>query len=566
MDARRATEREDEGSRERDCVVTLRDIEIQRDRRPPTRRGAYTLKARTIRTQGWEKIKTNGINVLLDLLLDGDNSTEDRPFGNKGYVSLYTISYRMCSNAGSCDHSKALYDRSVNEMRKVLTDRVLPELQRIKKASTTDKGGEHLLLRFSCHWTNYKIFVKWMQQLFRHLDNGYVANSSIATLTSVGLNLFHDTVFIHVKREVRNSLVDAIERDRDGKAVDFDLVRNCVNVFPTMGLCSKFADLKTIQAAMLVQPDLHIYEAEFETYLLEKTSGYYARQSRQWLESNSTPTYLKKAEMALESESRRVHSYLHASSESKLLAVCEAEMLQAHEKTLISQETSGMNALLTQDQDDDLKRMFTLFRRVPQGLLPMALTFKQYVLSKGSDILQNRFNLLEHLKAEGKSTSIDDPMTIETLLSLHRKMKRMVADLFSKDIKFQRALREALQDVLNTDSPLDHHASNVQVLVTYTDRVLGGKIKLGEEDLEIILDELIELFLFISDKDLYSELYREQLAKRLLSQKCVSLHAEKSMIIRMKTQQGAPFTTKLEGMINDFTVGMCNPFGCKNVL
>jgi cullin 1 len=440
-------------------------------------------------------------------------------------------------------------------MRKVLTDRVLPELQRIKKASTTDKGGEHLLLRFSCHWTNYKIFVKWMQQLFRHLDNGYVANSSIATLTSVGLNLFHDTVFIHVKREVRNSLVDAIERDRDGKAVDFDLVRNCVNVFPTMGLCSKFADLKTIQAAMLVQPDLHIYEAEFETYLLEKTSGYYARQSRQWLESNSTPTYLKKAEMALESESRRVHSYLHASSESKLLAVCEAEMLQAHEKTLISQETSGMNALLTQDQDDDLKRMFTLFRRVPQGLLPMALTFKQYVLSKGSDILQNRFNLLEHLKAEGKSTSIDDPMTIETLLSLHRKMKRMVADLFSKDIKFQRALREALQDVLNTDSPLDHHASNVQVLVTYTDRVLGGKIKLGEEDLEIILDELIELFLFISDKDLYSELYREQLAKRLLSQKCVSLHAEKSMIIRMKTQQGAPFTTKLEGMINDFTVG-----------
>ena len=33
-----------------------------------------------------------------------------------------------------------------------------------------------------------------MQQLFRHLDNGYVANSSIATLTSVGLKLFYDIV------------------------------------------------------------------------------------------------------------------------------------------------------------------------------------------------------------------------------------------------------------------------------------------------------------------------------------------------------------------------------------
>jgi len=440
-------------------------------------------------------------------------------------------------------------------MKKVLTNRILPELQRVKKASATDKGGEDLLRRFSCHWINYKIFVKWMQQLFRHLDNGYVANSSIATLTSVGLNLFQDTVFTHLKKEVRNSLVDAIERDRDGKAVDFDLVRNCVNVFSTMGLCSKFMDLKTIQAAMLVQPDLHIYQTDFETYLLEKTSAYYARQSQQWLETNSTPIYLKKAEVALKTEAKRVHSYLHASTESKLLTVCEAEMLQAHEKTLISQETSGMNALLAQDQDDDLKRMFKLFRRIPQGLSPMALTFRQFVFTKGNDILQRRLKLLEHLKAEGKSTSIDDPITVETLLSLHRKMKKMVAEHFGKDTKFQRALREALQDVLNADAPLDQHGSNVQILVAYTDRVLCGKMKVGEEDLEKVLDELIDLFLLISDKDLYSELYREQLAKRLLSQKYVSLHTEKAMIIRMKTQQGAPFTTKLEGMINDFTVG-----------
>jgi len=45
------------------------------------------------------------------------------------------------------------------------------------------------------------------------------------------------------------------------------------------------------------------------------------------------------------------------------------------------------------------------------------------------------------------------------------------------------------------------------------------------------------------------------LAKRLLSKKYTSIHAEKSMIVKMKTQQGAPFTTKLEGMVNDFTVG-----------
>ena len=502
--------------------------------------------------QGWEKIRTNGIKVLLDVL--GGDATEAQPFGNKGYVSLYTISYRMCSNAGSCDHSKSLYDRSILEMETVLRDRVLPELQDLKKTSTTAKGGEHLLLRFSHHWTNHKIFVKWMQQLFRHLDNGNVANSSIATLTSVGLSLFHDIVFTPLKREVRNSLVDIIERDRDDKCVDPDLVRDCVSVYPTMGLCSKVTSLKTIQAAMLVQPDLHIYETEFENYFLERTSSYYARQSRQWLEVSSTPAYLKKAETALDSESRRVHCYLHSSSESKLLSVCEIEILQAHKSTLIDQDNGGMTVLLGKDQGDDLKRMFNLFRRIPQGLLPMTSTFKNFVLQKGSDILRERKNRLDNSRMEGKKGVIDDPMTVESLLTLHRKMKTVVVDIFGRDNTFQRALKEALQDVLNTDT-LENDVSNVQILVTYTDRILGGKAKLGEEDLERVLDELLELFLFISDKDLYSELYREQLAKRLLSQKCVSLHAEKSMIVRMKTQQGVPFTTKLEGMINDFNVG-----------
>jgi hypothetical protein len=140
---------------------------------------------------------------------------------------------------------------------------------------------------------------------------------------------------------------------------------------------------------------------------------------------------------------------------------------------------------------------------------------------------------------------------------MHRKMKTMVAELFGQDNRFQRALKEALQDVINTD--LSRGLSNVEMLVMYTDRVLSGKLKLCEEDLEKILDELLDLFLFISDKDLYSELYREHLAKRLLSKKCTLLHVEKSLIVKMKTQQGAPFTAKLEGMINDFHVGELHP-------
>ncbi|KAJ1455578.1 hypothetical protein M885DRAFT_565005 [Pelagophyceae sp. CCMP2097] len=42
----------------------------------------------------------------------------------------------------------------------------------------------------------------------------------------------------------------------------------------------------------------------------------------------------------------------------------------------------------------------------------------------------------------------------------------------------------------------------VELLVGHTDRVLGGKVKLGEADLEALSSDLFQLFRFFADKDL----------------------------------------------------------------
>ncbi|EGB04208.1 hypothetical protein AURANDRAFT_55274 [Aureococcus anophagefferens] len=454
----------------------------------------------------------------------------------------------MCSNAGTCDHSKALYDRTKSEIENVLQNHVVPEL----KKNLTD-GGHMILSRFSHHWENHKVFVKWMQQLFRHLDNGYVANSSISTITSVGLKLFFDIVFDRFKGEICDSLINAIDKERDGADIDPQLLRSCVEVFPVMGLCSKCTDLKTVQSVLNTQPDLTVYEADFETLLLERTSDYYARKSIDWLGAKSTPSYLRKAEAALDSERERVSRYLHMSSQQKLLGTCERELLQKHKEVLIEREQSGLIALLAEDRAEDLKRMFDLFRRISDGLTPMATTTKKFVQIQGGKLLQQRRDLVQALKSEGKKVTADDPSMINCLLALHAKMSTLVFDLFDGENQFQRALKEAFQDVINTDATPD--ISNVEMLVMHTDRVLSGKVRLAEEEVESCLEQIIQLFQFLSDKDLYAELYREQLAKRLLSRRSTAIHTEKSMIVKMKTQQGAPFTTKLEGMVNDFTLG-----------
>eukprot|EP00435_Cladocopium_sp_Y103_P068811 s9_g32.t1 len=68
--------------------------------------------------------------------------------------------------------------------------------------------------------------------------------------------------------------------------------------------------------------------------------------------------------------------------------------------------------------------------------------------------------------------------------------------------------------------------------------------------------EQVELFSFLSDKDLFAEIYRNQLSKRLLYETSASEDAEKSMIAKLKMKCGAQFTSKLEGMLTDLSLAL----------
>ena len=49
-----------------------------------------------------------------------------------------------------------------------------------------------------------------------------------------------------------------------------------------------------------------IYEDDFERHLLAGTQSYYTSKSNEWLESDSTPAYMFRAEKALNEEALRV--------------------------------------------------------------------------------------------------------------------------------------------------------------------------------------------------------------------------------------------------------------------
>jgi cullin 1 len=497
--------------------------------------------------EGWDKITQYGTSTLEGVLT---GSTEaSAPFGRRGYSSLYTVSYRMCSQPAAKDWSEQLYNRHAETISDYLNRIVLPALQ--------GKHDEFLLREFIKHWENHKLMTKWMWKLFMHLDKAYVMNGSLPTLTSAGLRLFKTIVYDGSRTDLMTTMLAVINRERSGEDVDDGLLKTTTQVFEAMGTTQSHTQLKNLEAALKIEaPDLSVYTNDFEDFLLTNSQEYYAHRSQEWLESDGTPQFLEKAEAALNSETSRVARYLNRTSEGKILAVVEQEILQRHQTALLEKEGSGCMWLLCNDRLTDLERMFRLFKRIDGGLVPMAKFFKEHVVNQGKEIVSTRKALVEALKEEKppKKENPADPEFVEALLALHEKYMSIVDNQFGQEHLFQKALKDAFIVFMNQDA--SPKVSNTEMVSTYCDRILKGGKKLSDIEIEAYLCNLLQLFNYLQDKDLYAEIYRNQLSKRLLNKRSVSNDAEKSMIGKLKMQCGAPFTSKLEGMVTDYN--MCD--------
>ncbi|KAF4726098.1 hypothetical protein FOZ62_005561, partial [Perkinsus olseni] len=167
--------------------------------------------------------------------------------------------------------------------------------------------------------------------------------------------------------------------------------------------------------------------------------------------------------------------------------------------------------------------------------------------------------LLEQLRALGpqpspqaKAEILSDPTFVQKLIDMHDRFKTIVAECFQSDGLFQKSLKEAFETFINRDLG---RFSIAAMMSSFCDRVLrkGGE-KRSEEQVDALMSKLVDLFSFLTDKDVFAEIYRNQLAKRLLYDTSASDEAEKNVIQKLKMKCGAQFTSKLEGMITDISL------------
>ncbi|KAJ0098298.1 hypothetical protein Patl1_22191 [Pistacia atlantica] len=338
---------------------------------------------------------------------------------------LYRNSYNMVLHK----FGEKLYSGLVTTMTFHLTE--------ICKSIEAAQGGL-FLEELNRKWADHNKALQMIRNIFMYMDRTFIPSTHKTPVHELGLNLWRDVVINSSKIQTRlqDTLLELVRRERSGEVINRGLMRNITKMLMDLGSA--------------------VYQDDFEKHFLEVSADFYRLESLEFIESCDCGEYLKKAERRLNEEIERVSHYLDVKSESKITNMAEREMIESHMQRVVHMENSGIVNMLADDKYEDLGRIYSLFRQVPNGLILIRDVMTSYIRDSG----------------------------------------------------------------------------------------------VSEEDVENVLDKVMMLFRYLQEKDIFEKYYEQHLAKRLFAGK-QSDDAERSLIVKLKTECGYQFTSKLEGILTD---------------
>ncbi|KAI3713173.1 hypothetical protein L1987_71746 [Smallanthus sonchifolius] len=365
-------------------------------------------------------------------------------------------------------------------------------------------------------WTEHNKALQMIRDILMYMDRTFIPSTHKTPVHELGLNLWRDNIVhtIKIQMRLKDTLLELVQKERAGEVINRGLMRNVVKMLMDLGSS--------------------VYQEDFEKPFLVVSADFYRGESQLFIESCDCGDYLKKAEKRLNEEIERVSHYLDAKSEVKITNVVEKEMIESQMNRLVHMENSGLVNMLMDDKYEDLGRMYNLFRRVPNGLSLIRDVMTSHIRETGKQLVTDP----DRLK---------DPVDfVQRLLDERDKHDKIITLSFNNDKMFQNALNSSFEYFINLNTRSPEFIS-----LFVDDKLRKGLKGVSEEDVEIVLDKVMMLFRYLQEKDIFEKYYKQHLAKRLLSNKSVSEDAERSLILKLKTECGYQFTSKLEGMFTD---------------
>lgn len=139
--------------------------------------------------------------------------------------------------------------------------------------------------------------------------------------------------------KLADSILQLIERERNGKTIDRGLVKmvkKVVDSFVSLGLDESDIDKTSYE----------VYHEHLEAPFLDATERYYRRESEKFLAENNAADYREKTEGWLHEEQDRVERYMDVNTRDPLVHICDDVLFREHAE-LIGEGTPGAAAVET---------------------------------------------------------------------------------------------------------------------------------------------------------------------------------------------------------------------------
>ncbi|CAG7819834.1 unnamed protein product [Allacma fusca] len=534
--------------------------------------------------------KSIDLDQIWDDLRQGiEHVYEQRGMAKPRYMELYTHVYNYCTSvhqqggqvqaqtavggasrggnattAGRAGRSRTGNSTAVNhnsgaqfvgqELYKRLNEFLRSYLMKLVQEGE-DLMGEAVLTFYKKQWEEYRFSSKVLNGVCAYLNRHWVrrecdeGRKNVYEIYQLALVIWKDTLFEKLHKQVTNAVLQLIEKERNGEMINSSLVSGVIGSYVELGLedeeqNGQWNPAQLALASTRVGPQLGTYQKHFETQFLQDTENFYAKESVEFLSQNPVTEYMKKAELRLTEEQKRVEVYLHNSTLPRLMRVCENVLIQ---KQLDNLHQEFKN-LLHFEKKDDLGRMYQLVARLDDALGAMKDHLENHICCQG----------LTALEELGEAGASDPKQYVNMILEVHKKYNKLVITAFKNDSGFVAALDKACGKFINNNAITkmsNTTQKSPELLARYCDLLLKKSNKNPEDqELEDTLNQVMIVFKYLEDKDVFQKFYSKMLANRLVQHMSASDEAESSMIGKLKLACGYEYTSKLQRMYQDIGI------------